>query len=116
MIIAEELDANWESIRTETAPANSDYKNPEGHGGQNTGGSNSVKGFWNLLQETGAAAREMLVTAAAQRWNVPLEECDTKLGNVIHKKYIAKIHLPLAPDSRLRQAIFSTDRASIYKI
>ncbi len=85
MIIAEELDANWGSIRTETAPANSDYKNPEGHGGQNTGGSNSVKGFWNLLQETGAAAREMLVTAAAQRWNVPLEECDTKLGNVIHK-------------------------------
>ena len=91
MIIAEELDANWESIRTETAPANSDYKNPEGHGGQNTGGSNSVKGFWNLLQETGAAAREMLVTAAAQRWNVPLEECDTKLGNVIHKNTNKKL-------------------------
>ena len=91
MIIAEELDANWESIRTETAPANSDYKNPEGFGPQNTGGSNSVKGFWNLLQETGAAAREMLVTAAAQRWNVPLEECDTKLGNVIHKNTNKKL-------------------------
>lgn len=91
MIIAEELDANWESIRTETAPANSDYKNPEGFGPQITGGSNSVKGFWNLLQETGAAAREMLVTAAAQRWNVPLEECDTKLGNVIHKNTNKKL-------------------------
>ena len=91
MIIAEELDANWESIRTETAPANSDYKNPEGFGPQITGGSNSVKGFWNLLQETGAAAREMLVTAAAQRWNVPLEECDTKLGNVIHNNTNKKL-------------------------
>ena len=91
MIIAEELDANWESIRTETAPANSDYKNPEGFGPQITGGSNSVKGFWNLLQETGAAAREMLVTAAAQKWNVPLEECDTKLGNVIHNNTNKKL-------------------------
>ena len=91
MIIAEELDATWESIRTETAPANSDYKNPEGFGPQITGGSNSVKGFWNLLQETGAAAREMLVKAAAQRWNVPLEECDTKLGNVIHKNTNKKL-------------------------
>jgi len=85
MIIAEELDANWKSIRTETAPANSDYKNPEGFGPQITGGSNSVKGFWSLLQETGAAAREMLISAAAQRWNVPHEECETKLGHVIHK-------------------------------
>jgi isoquinoline 1-oxidoreductase beta subunit len=91
MIIAEELDANWEGIRTETAPANSDYKNPEGFGAQNTGGSNSVKGFWVLLQETGAAAREMLISAAAQRWNVPLEECDTKLGYVIHKNTNKKL-------------------------
>ena len=115
MIIAEELDANWESIRTETAPANSDYKNPEGHGGQNTGGSNSVKGFWNLLQETGAAAREMLVTAAAQRWNVPLEECDTKLGNVIHKNTnkklsygklavaASKIEVPSSPSKKSKE-------------
>jgi len=91
MIIAEELDANWEGIRTETAPANSDYKNPEGFGAQNTGSSNSVKGFWVLLQETGAAAREMLISAAAQRWNVPLEECDTKLGYVIHKNTNKKL-------------------------
>jgi len=115
MIIAEELDANWESIRTETAPANSDYKNPEGFGPQNTGGSNSVKGFWNLLQETGAAAREMLVTAAAQKWNVPLEECDTKLGNVIHKNTnkklsygnlavaASKIEVPSSPTTKSKE-------------
>jgi len=115
MIIAEELDANWESIRTETAPANSDYKNPEGFGPQITGGSNSVKGFWNLLQETGAAAREMLVKAAAQRWNVPLEECDTKLGNVIHKNTnkklsygklavaASKIEVPSSPTTKSKE-------------
>jgi len=115
MIIAEELDANWESIRTETAPANSDYKNPEGFGPQITGGSNSVKGFWNLLQETGAAAREMLVTAAAQKWNVPLEECDTKLGNVIHKNTnkklsygnlavaASKIEVPSSPTTKSKE-------------
>ena len=127
MIIAEELDANWGSIRTETAPANSDYKNPEGHGGQNTGGSNSVKGFWNLLQETGAAAREMLVTAAAQRWNVPLEECDTKLGNVIHKNTnkklsygklavaASKIEVPSSP-SRKSKEKYSLVGKSIQRI
>ena len=118
MIIAEELDANWESIRTETAPANSDYKNPEGFGPQITGGSNSVKGFWNLLQETGAAAREMLVTAAAQKWNVPLEECDTKLGNVIHKytnkklSYgnlavaASKIEVPSSPTTKSKETYY----------
>ena len=127
MIIAEELDANWESIRTETAPANSDYKNPEGFGPQNTGGSNSVKGFWNLLQETGAAAREMLVTAAAQKWNVPLEECDTKLGNVIHKNTnkklsygnlavaASKIEVPSSPTTKSKEK-YSLVGTSIQRI
>jgi len=127
MIIAEELDANWESIRTETAPANSDYKNPEGFGPQITGGSNSVKGFWNLLQETGAAAREMLVKAAAQRWNVPLEECDTKLGNVIHKNTnkklsygklavaASKIEVPSSPTKKSKEK-YSLVGTSIQRI
>ena len=127
MIIAEELDANWESIRTETAPANSYYKNPEGFGPQITGGSNSVKGFWNLLQETGAAAREMLVTAAAQKWNVPLEECDTKLGNVIHKNTnkklsygnlavaASKIEVPSSPTTKSKEK-YSLVGTSIQRI
>ena len=91
MILAEELDSNWQNIRTKTAPANSDYKNPEGFGPQVTGGSNSIKGFWFLLQEAGAAAREMLISTAAQRWNIPQKECKTNLGYVLHKKSNRKL-------------------------
>jgi len=91
MILAEELDLNWDNIITETAPANPNYKNPEGFGPQVTGGSNSVKGFWTLLQEAGATAREMLMSAAAQRWNVPKKECKTRLGHVLHKKSNRKL-------------------------
>ena len=86
MILAEELDADWYSIKTETAPVNPEYKNPENRGSQMTGGSNSVKGFLPLLRETGAAAREMLKTAASLRWEVPKEECKSQKGQIIHSK------------------------------
>ena len=86
MILAEELDADWYSIKTETAPVNPEYKNPENRGSQMTGGSNSVKGFLPLLREAGAAAREMLKTAASLRWEVPKEECKSQKGQIIHSK------------------------------
>ena len=85
MILGEELDADWQKVQTVTAPANSDYKNPE-NPGQFTGGSKSVKGFWEPLCEVGAAAREMLKTAAAQKWNVPIGECKTESGQILHSK------------------------------
>ena len=86
MILAEELDADWYSIKTETAPVNPEYKNPENRGSQMTGGSNSVKGFLPLLRATGAAAREMLKTAASLRWEVTVEECKSQNGQIIHSK------------------------------
>ena len=86
MILAEELDADWNIIKTETAPVNPEYKNPKSHGSQMTGGSNSVKGFLPLLREVGAAAREMLKTAASLRWEVPKEECKSQKGQIIHSK------------------------------
>ena len=85
MIIAEELEADWQSIKTETAPAHSDYKNPN-NPLQFTGGSSSLRGFWEPLREVGAAAREMLKTAAAQKWDVPVNECEAKSGKILHKK------------------------------
>ena len=91
MILAEELDADWYSIKTETAPVNPEYKNPENRGSQMTGGSNSVKGFLPLLRETGAAAREMLKTAASLRWEVPKEECKSQKGQIIHSKTVRKL-------------------------
>ncbi len=85
MILAEELDADWRKIRTETAPAADKYKDPA-RGMQFTGGSSSVKDMYDPLRIAGAAARQMLLAAAAKTWKVPVSECATKDGTVIHKK------------------------------
>ena len=66
MLVAEELDIDWNKIKTEWAPADAKYGNPNFGGQQLTAGSNSVRGMWKMLRESGATARAMLVTAAAQ--------------------------------------------------
>jgi isoquinoline 1-oxidoreductase beta subunit len=84
MLVAEELDFDWRKIKTEWAPADAKYGNPNFGGQQLTAGSNSVRGMWKLLRESGAAARTMLVTAAAQTWGVPENTITTDKGEVIH--------------------------------
>ena len=83
MIIAEELEARWDLVRFEIAPAESVYKNPL-FGTQMTAASTSVKSSWDILRRAGATAREMLITAGAQNWNVPIYECRAEKGSVIH--------------------------------
>ena len=83
MIIAEELDADWTQVRFEQAPADKAYTNPI-IGMQLTGGSSSVRGFWKPLNEAGAAARAMLVSAAAGAWKVEATSCRTEKGRVLH--------------------------------
>jgi isoquinoline 1-oxidoreductase beta subunit len=85
MLVAEELDLDWNRITTEWAPADPRYGNPGFGGQQLTAGSNSVRGYWKILREAGATARAMLVTAAAQTWNVPENSCSTEKGVVIHQ-------------------------------
>ena len=84
MIVAEELECNWKDVRAETAPASPVYANPEG-GVQFTGGSTSVTAFFDSLRRVGAAAREMLRQAAAERWNVAPDECEAINGRIVHK-------------------------------
>jgi isoquinoline 1-oxidoreductase beta subunit len=79
MIVADELDADWSKVRVEQAIAD------DKHGSMGTGGSTSVRTSWDTLRKAGAAARVMLVTAAARRWGVPMTECRTELGRVIEK-------------------------------
>ncbi len=83
MLIAEELDADWNTIKAEFAPANKDYYNPLMNR-QATGGSTAIRGFWEVAREAGAVAREILIAAAAQEWNVLPNICRTEKGAVFH--------------------------------
>ncbi|MDX2249244.1 MAG: molybdopterin cofactor-binding domain-containing protein [Bacteroidia bacterium] len=81
MIVAEELDVEWEKLVVEMGPHDNVKLGP-----QFTGGSNSVRMYWKPLREAGAAARQMLREAAAQTWGVPVEEVTTKTGMLYHVK------------------------------
>jgi isoquinoline 1-oxidoreductase subunit beta len=81
MIVAEELDADWTKVDVVQAPL--DTKRFER---QLTGGSGAIPHSWKRLRNAGATARYLLVSAAAKRWNVPMEECSTADGFVIHSK------------------------------
>src|SRR5438874_1350628 len=78
MILAEELEADWKQITIEQAGASTLY------GDQSTGGSASVRTTWDPLRKAGAAAREMLISAAALEWGVPRSGCKAENGSVVH--------------------------------
>ncbi|MCX6319758.1 MAG: molybdopterin-dependent oxidoreductase [Bacteroidetes bacterium] len=81
MMVAEELDIDWQKVVVEMGPHDNVKLGP-----QFTGGSNSIRMYWKPLREAGAAARSMLIEAAAQTWGVPAEEITTKEGILYHEK------------------------------
>jgi isoquinoline 1-oxidoreductase beta subunit len=84
MVLAEELDAPFEQVSAVAAPPNDKlYANPL-LGFQVTGGSTSVRAFWDPMRIAGAAARAMLVKAAAAKWSVDPASCRTENGAVFH--------------------------------
>jgi isoquinoline 1-oxidoreductase beta subunit len=87
-IVAEELDANWDKVKVEAAPANASlYRNLDLSGGlQGTGSSSGIANSWNQLRTAGAAARAMLVHAAASRWSVESSSIDVENGVVRHRE------------------------------
>jgi isoquinoline 1-oxidoreductase beta subunit len=79
-IIADELDADWNRVKIVQATGDEKF------GDQDTDGSHSVRGSFDTLRETGAAARLMLIRAAAAQWKVPASECTTGTHEVLHSK------------------------------
>lgn len=80
MIVAEELDADWSHVRVEQAEIN-----PAVYGRQFAGGSRSIPTSWDQLRRAGAAARAMLVSAAAKEWGIGESECVTENSTVVHQ-------------------------------
>ncbi len=83
MIVAEELDADWSTVRVEAAPADPIY-NHTLYGAQITGGSTSTWTEWERLRKAGASARAMLIAAAADTWGVAPTTCGASDGHVAH--------------------------------
>jgi CO/xanthine dehydrogenase Mo-binding subunit len=108
MILAEELEADWKQVEIEQAGASTLY------GDQTTGGSASVRTTWDPMRKAGAAAREMLISAAALTWGVPRSSCSAQSGSVVHTASNRKLSygelsgkaatLPVPTDVTLKQA------------
>src|SRR5687768_4933685 len=81
MIVAEELDADWSKVKVIQAPLDT-----QNFDRQLTGGSGAIPHSWKRLRTAGATARHLLMSAAAQQWNVEATECTTNNGFVIHDK------------------------------
>src|SRR5438874_9110163 len=78
MILAEELCVDWKQVKVQQAPTNPKIYD------LGTGGSGSVAGSWLPLRRAGAAAREMLIAAAAKKWEVSPDTCKAADGQVVH--------------------------------
>jgi isoquinoline 1-oxidoreductase beta subunit len=86
MLIAEELDVDWNRVRVEQLPygyVETDSGPSNRYGGQGAGGSDNIPSGWKDLREAGAVARWLLVQTAAKRWDIPADQLRTNSGTVI---------------------------------
>ncbi len=112
MLIAEELDCNWQNVRAEYADVNEHVRRDRVFGSMSTGGSRGIRESQEYVRKGGAAAREMLIAAAAQEWRVPVAECSADSGAITHegsnrRKTYGKVadaasRLPVPKDPKLK--------------
>ncbi len=84
-LVAEELEADWKKVKIEYALANEQVRRKRVWGDMSAVGSRTIRNSQEYLRKAGATAREMLIAAAAQQWNVAPGECVAQNGMVIHK-------------------------------
>jgi CO/xanthine dehydrogenase Mo-binding subunit len=84
MLIAEELEVDLSQVQTEQAAPNATLYTNQLVGFQVTGGSTSIRAFYDPLRKAGATARQMLIAAAAATWNVDADSCRAESGSVFH--------------------------------
>ncbi len=84
MLVAEELECDWAKVRTEFVEPAENLRRDRIWGDMSTGASRSIATSQLYLRQAGAAAREMLVAAAAARWNVPAEQCSAQASTIKH--------------------------------
>ncbi len=100
MIIAEELDADWQDVTVLQAPIDEDR-----FGSQGAGGSRSIPANWDGHRLAGAAVRAMLIAAAAERWGVPASECTTAKSRVHHAGQGRSAHYTELAEAAARQPV-----------
>jgi isoquinoline 1-oxidoreductase beta subunit len=83
-LVAEELECDWSKVRAEYADVNDHVRRNRIFKDMSTGGSRGIRDSQEYVRKAGAAAREMLVAAAAQQWNVPASECKAARGVISH--------------------------------
>jgi len=84
MLVAEELSCDWHKVRAEFVSPQANLRRRRAWGDMSTGGSRSVRTSQEFLRKAGATAREMLIAAAAARWDVPAQECAADRGVITH--------------------------------
>ena len=83
-LVAEELDCDWARVSSEFASPNEHIRRKRIWGSMSTGGSQGVRSSQDYVRRAGAAARVMLINAAAARWKVPAAECAAERGVISH--------------------------------
>ncbi len=105
-LLAEELDADWNQVQVEGAPANAALYNNLAFGPmQGTGGSSAIANSYEQMRNAGAIARAMLVSAAAEQWKVPVAEITVSKGVVSHAASGKKAGFGELADAAARQAV-----------
>jgi isoquinoline 1-oxidoreductase beta subunit len=113
MLLAEELECDWRKVQVKASPVAPEYNHTQFGPIMVTGGSTSVRSEWERFSRAGAAAREMLVVAAAQSWKVGPDTCRAENGMVIgpgnkrlsYGKLAARAaKLPVPQDPKLKDA------------